>query len=79
MDENDIKLSETYEVIWSEVGKLTNKGTEPLMIAGTLMAQAMRLYKTALSEDDYGRMMQSIMDSKDEVKPYGPNDKTMLH
>ena len=44
------------------------------MVAATYMAIAMRLYKTHLTDDEYKKMIQTVMDS--EVKPYTPNRKT---
>jgi len=44
-------------------------------IAATYMAIAMRLYKTHLKEDEYKKMIETVMDT--EVKPYNP--KKVLH
>ena len=38
------------------------------MIAATYMAIAMRLYKTHLTDEEYIRMIESVMET--EVKPY---------
>jgi len=43
------------------------------MVAATYMAIAMRLYKTHLTDEEYGKMIQTVMDT--EVKPYEPNKK----
>ena len=39
------------------------------MVAGIMMAQAIKIYKTALPKEDFERMMDTISDSKDIVKP----------
>ncbi len=44
-------------------------------IAATYMAIAMRLYKTHLDDDAYGKMIETVMET--EVKPYNP--KKILH
>ena len=44
------------------------------MVAATYMAIAMRLYKTHLTDDEYGKMIQTVIDT--EVKPYTPDRKT---
>ena len=44
-------------------------------VAATYMAIAMRLYKTHLEDDDYKKMIETVMES--EVKPYTP--KKVLH
>ena len=38
------------------------------VIASTYMAIAMRLYRTALAEEEYGRLMRFIMDTP--VEPF---------
>ena len=48
------------------------------MVAGTLMAIAIRLYKTSLSNDGFSEMLQTVLDSEDEIRPYG-DDKETLH
>ena len=44
------------------------------MVAATYMAIAMRLYKTHLTDDEYVKMIQTVMET--EVKPYTPDRKT---
>ena len=43
-------------------------------VAGSLMAIAMRLYKSTLSEENFNKMKEVIMDT--DVKPY---KKSRLH
>ena len=43
------------------------------MVAATYMAIAMRLYKTHLTDDEYKKMILTVLDT--EVKPYEPNKK----
>ena len=38
------------------------------MVAATYMAIAMRLYKTHLTDEEYSRMIETVMET--EVKPY---------
>jgi hypothetical protein len=38
------------------------------MIAATYMAIAMRLYKTHLTDEEYSRMIETVIET--EVKPY---------
>ena len=44
-------------------------------VAATYMAITMRLYKTHLEDDDYKKMIETVMET--EVKPYKP--KKVLH
>ena len=52
--------------LYREFEKLTMKH-EPLMAAGIMMAQAMKIYKAVLSEEEYRMMTGHILDSRDEI------------
>jgi len=60
--EMSIELSERYS---------------PQMVASTFMAIGIRMYKTVLSDSEYDRMLEFMLDSKDKVKPY--EDKGTIH
>jgi len=47
---------------------------EPIEIAAIMTAQALSLYKTVLSKEEYYKMVDYIYDRKDEVQIFqGPN------
>jgi len=70
------ELQDIYNKIFEEsVDHM--KDYEPQMVAGTLMAIAIRLYKTTLSDDGFHRMLQTILDSEQEIRPY--EDKETIH
>ena len=73
----DKELQEIYNKIFEQSVKHMKK-YEPQMVAGTLMAIAIRLYKTSLSNDGFSEMLQTVLDSEDEIRPYG-DDKETLH
>ena len=64
----DKKLNDLYQTMYRDLNNLCEKN-DPLMVAGIMMAQAIKIYKTALPEEDFDRMMDTIADSKDIVKP----------
>jgi hypothetical protein len=68
MFKKDKKLNALYQQMYRDLNKLCEKN-DPLMVAGIMMAQAIKIYKTALPEEDFERMMDTIADSKDIVKP----------
>ena len=70
------KLQEIYDKIFGQAVKHMKK-YEPQMVAGTLMAIAIRLYKTQLSNDGFHKMLQTIIDSEEDVESY--NNKDTLH
>lgn len=39
-------------------------------LAGVMMAIAMQIYKSILSPQDFDEIMENIMDSKDNIKPF---------
>jgi len=71
MIDEDIKLQElqeAYDEIYNKVMEMIIvKKYEPQMIAGTLMAQALKIYKTTLLESDYLKMIEAINDSADKI------------
>ena len=64
----DKKLNDLYQKMYRDLNKLCEKN-DPLAVAGIMIAQAIKIYKTALSQKDFERMMDTIADSKDIVKP----------
>ena len=71
------ELQDIYNKIFKQSIKHMQK-YEPQMVAGTLMAIAIRLYRTSLSDDGFSQMLKTILDSEDDIKPYG-NDKETIH
>jgi hypothetical protein len=55
-------MDELYE----EFEKLTMKH-EPFLAAGIMMAQAMKIYKAMLSEDEFKLMTNHILESRDDM------------
>ena len=71
------ELQDIYNKIFEQSVKHMKK-YETQMVAGTLMAIAIRLYKTSLSNDGFSQMLQTIVESEDEIRPYA-DDKDTLH
>ena len=40
---------------------------EPLMVAGIMMAQAMKIYKALLPEEEYKAMTARVLESRDDI------------
>ena len=74
--DKDKELQEVYNKIFEQSVKHMKK-YETQMVAGTLMAIAIRLYKTSLSDDGFSQMLQTVLDSEDEIRPY--DDKETIH
>ena len=72
----DKELQTIYNKIFEESVKHM-KTYETQMVAGTLMAIAIRLYRTSLSNDGFSQMLQTVLDSEDEIRPYGDEEDTL--
>ena len=70
------ELQDIYNKIFKEAVDHM-KDYEPQMVAGTLMAIAIRLYRTTLSEDGFHSMLQTVLDSEDKIKPYFDDEETI--
>ena len=44
---------------------------DPMEVAAIMMAQALSLYRTTMSDEDYNRMVDSISASRDKVQTFG--------
>ena len=71
------ELQEIYNKIFKQTVRHMQK-YETQMVASTLMAIAVRLYRTSLSDNGFSEMLQTVLDSEDEIRPYG-DDKETLH
>jgi len=71
------ELQDIYNKVFAQAIRHMKK-YEPQMVAGTLMAIAIRLYKTSLSNDGFSEMLQTILDSEKDIKSYF-DDKETIH
>ena len=71
----DKELQDIYNKIFEQSVKHM-KNYEPQMVAGTLMAIAIRLYKINLSDDGFHEMLQTVLDSEKDVKSYFEDQET---
>jgi hypothetical protein len=63
----DNTLEEIYAKLWVVVSDLS-KNYKPSEVAGVMTAQAMTIYKTILSPEEYEMMAETIYASRDNVK-----------
>ena len=65
----DKKLNDCYEELFKEVVDLQLK--YPIyMVAGTMMAQALRIYKSTLDDEGFELMIENIVESESKIEPY---------
>jgi len=71
----DKKLNDCYQELFEKVVELQLKYPNQ-MVAGTMMAQALRIYKSTLKDDDFKSMIETIAESESKIQPY---DKPTLN
>ena len=68
-------LEKIYRELYGHTMHLLEEHDLPVeAVAGSLMAIAMRLYKTSLSEENFNKMKEVVMET--DIKPY---KKKKLH
>ena len=71
LDFGEDTIKEVYDKMYNTVFMLMQEHDyPPLAIAGVLMAQAMRLYKTCLEEEDFSGIVNAIVETSVDVEPY---------
>ena len=62
-------LENIYLDLWEHTHHLLEEHDLPVeAVAGSLMAIAMRLYKTSLSEENFNKMKEVLMET--DIQPY---------
>ena len=62
-------LEKIYKDLWEHTEHLLEEHELPVeAVAGSLMAIAMRLYKSSLSEENFNKIKEVILDT--DVEPY---------
>ena len=67
--EEDKLLNECYQEVFKVMIALQTKYSNQ-MIAGTMMAQALRLYKSNLTDEGFEAMVKVIADTGDSIQPF---------
>ena len=73
---DDKSLQEAYNEIYNKTMEMIiEKKYEPQMIAGTLMAQALKMYKATLIDQDYIKMVEAMRESALNLPPIIDKEK----
>ena len=59
------ELSRQFEKLWVDL--CAEGENDPLACAGIMMAQAMRIYKSMLTENEFNIMVETILKSRPEI------------
>lgn len=66
---NDETMQELYNKIFTMNTRLSNE-YDAVAVAAIFVAQAMRMYRTMLNDDEFNRMVETISQSANETKPF---------
>jgi|TARA_R110002074_G_scaffold35627_1_gene97283 hypothetical protein len=59
------------EELYRKIEQLTIN-EDPLLIAGIMMAQALTIYKSMLTEEEFNRLAEHILNTTDAINVEGP-------
>ena len=68
-EKEDKKLNDCYQELFRKVIELQAKYPNQ-MIAGNMMAQALRIYKSSLTDEGFNSMVDTISDTRDRIEPF---------
>jgi len=66
---DDETMQELYNKIFTMNTRLSNE-YDAVAVAAIFVAQAMRMYRTMLNDDEFNRMVETISQSANETKPF---------
>ena len=69
MTEELKELNDCYQDLFGKVIELQGKYPST-MIAGSLVAQALRIYKTTLNDEEFKSMIEAIAESESKIEPF---------
>ena len=77
----DIQLKQVYDEFFKLMARLCSE-YELQQVTGTMMAIALRLYKTTLTEEDFRKMIETIYNTAEYIEPFDmgsmkPNPKKL--
>ena len=72
-------VDDVFRDVLNLVMEKIEEGTNPMALAGVMMAQAMMMYKTHLTEESYNKVTSLILENRDRVGKSGNNLSKYLH
>jgi predicted unusual protein kinase regulating ubiquinone biosynthesis (AarF/ABC1/UbiB family) len=65
----DIQLQQIYDEFFNLMARLCSE-YEPQQVTSTMMAIALRLYKTTLTPKDFSKMIETIYKTAEHIEPF---------
>ena len=69
-EDNTEQMMKMYDDLYKVMGNWLQQDNESLAVAAVLMATALRVYRTSLSDDDYDQMMDYLSDTRDNIEKF---------
>jgi hypothetical protein len=67
----ELELEIIYGELFDKMVELVLKTNEPQMVASTMMAQALRLYKTVFKhEGEFREVIETVLRQAENIEPY---------
>ncbi len=63
----EVETERVYREFEHFVGQQFSNKTDPLVVAGIMLAQALKIYKTALSDSEFDGMLDAIIRERDKI------------
>ena len=72
----ELELEIIYGELFDKMVELVLRTNEPQMVASTMMAQSLRLYKTVFKhEGEFKEVIETVMKQSKDIKPF--NNKNL--
>ena len=72
-------VDDVFRDVLNLIMEKLEEGTNPMALAGVMMAQAMMMYRTHLTEESYNKVTSLILENRDRVGKSGNNLSKYLH
>lgn len=70
MSKEDHNLETVYYEVLLHIEKLLKNNHDPLAVAAIMTSQALGLYKSVLSDEEYTMMIETIVQKKDKIEAF---------
>ena len=64
-------VDDVFRDVLNLIMEKLEEGTNPMALAGVMMAQAMMMYRTHLTEESYNKVTSLILENRDRVGKSG--------
>ncbi|NBR26294.1 MAG: hypothetical protein EBU08_21415 [Micrococcales bacterium] len=64
------QMTQMYDNLYQMMGTWLSQDNEPLAVAAVLLATALRVYRTSLTDEDYDQMMDYLSDTRENIEPF---------